>query len=318
MSTCAITSEAMGEPLAATAATARTWLLIEQPGPWGPKALTGSHLDPELGSALDRLASPHGTRVALIRRPGPHPDRHGPLRRRVFLAHTLPGRSWLLGGVLTGPPEEQLRELDFAALGSGDLDGLPDTWQPHEGDPLVLVCTNGRRDRCCALLGRPLAAELAASGTADIWEITHLGGHRFAPTLLVLPYGYAYGRIGAPAVKGVLEALRDGRVLTERCRGRSAWDRPGQAADLAVRARTGEQHADALSVLGTEETGEGRWQVTVAHADGSRWRVRIDAASAPAPHPASCGAAPGTPDRMRVVHIELLGDEERDARGAPV
>lgn len=308
MSTCATISEALGEPLAATAATARTWLLIEQPGPWGAKALTGSHLDPVLGGDLDRLAAPYGVRVALIRRPGPHPDRHRPpLRRRAFLAHTLPRHSWLLGSALGNGPgsaAEELRALDFAALGSGDPGGLPDTWTPHLGEPLALVCTNGKRDRCCALLGRPLAAELASSGTAGTWEITHLGGHRFAPTLLVLPHGYAYGRTSAPAVKGILEAVREGRVLTDGCRGRSAWERPGQAADLAVREQTGEQHADALTVLRTEETGDGCWLVTVAHTDGSRWRVRVSTAAGSRPRPASCGAEPGTPERMRVERIE--------------
>ena len=59
------------------------------------------------------------------------------------------------------------------------------------------MCTNGRRDRCCALLGRPLAAEIVAAGHSEVWEVTHLGGHRFSPTMLVLPHGYAYGRLTA-------------------------------------------------------------------------------------------------------------------------
>ncbi|OEV07469.1 sucrase ferredoxin, partial [Streptomyces nanshensis] len=57
MSTCATASRDLAEPLAGTAATARTWLLIEQPGPWGRKALTQSRLDPDLGQALDAAAS---------------------------------------------------------------------------------------------------------------------------------------------------------------------------------------------------------------------------------------------------------------------
>ncbi|MGI5348383.1 sucrase ferredoxin [Streptomyces sp. CA-250714] len=311
MSTCATASQALAEPLAGTAATARTWLLIEQPGPWGNKALTESRLDPELGQALDAAAAAHGGRVALIRRPGRHADSPPTAQHQVFLARTVPGDSWVRTAVLPGNGLGALRELDFAAL-----DGAPALgpgWRPYEGDPLALVCTNGKRDRCCALLGRPLAAELEASGGANVWEITHIGGHRFAPTLLVLPYGYAYGRLGAPAVKGVLDAVRDGHVLTDGCRGRSAWDRPGQAADLAVRERTGETRTHALTVRTVRAVGAvrarpegGRWSVTVAHMDGRRWRVTLAESTDGPPVSASCGAAPVAQVRMDVVRIAEL------------
>lgn len=326
MSTCATGSRTLSEPLSATAATARTWLLIEQPGPWGSKALTGSHLDPELGRALEEAAAPHGVRVALIRRPGRHADRHGAAPGRAFLAHTAPGNSWMRGTVLewadpghgeqrrhgsrTSPhhradaddAHRQLRELDFAALGAGDPSSLAARWQPHRGEPLVLVCTNGKRDRCCALRGRPLAAELDASATADTWEVTHIGGHRFAPTLLVLPYGYAYGRADAPSVKAAVEGVREGRVVTTGCRGRSTWERPGQAADLAVREHTGESRADALTVTAVQTAGA-HWSVAVTHADGRRWRVTI-AAEAGTPTPTSCGAEPDVPTHMRALRVE--------------
>ncbi|MCF6522769.1 sucrase ferredoxin [Streptomyces sp. JJ36] len=312
MKSCATASQVLGEPLAATAATAPTWLLVEQPGPWGAKALTASHLDPELGAALDRAAAPHGVRVALIRRPGRHADPGGRAPRRLYLAHTLPGDSWIRTTEVPGQPQDLL-DLDFAALGRGDATAAGPGWEPHHGEPLALVCTNGKRDRCCALLGRPLAAELAASAAADVWEVTHLGGHRFAPTLLVLPYGYAYGRIGAHTVKDVLDAVRRGQVLTGSCRGRSAWDRPGQAADLAVRARVREPRAGALTVTGTEPDGEGRWSVGVAHTDGRRWRVRV-AAVPGVEAPASCGAAPGTADRMHVEAVEECARGTADGR----
>ncbi|WP_326687549.1 sucrase ferredoxin [Streptomyces sp. NBC_01795] len=336
MTTCATASRALAEPLAGTAATARTWLLIEQPGPWGRQALTESHLDPRLGKALEEPAGAHGARVALIRRPGRHADgAGGPGHHRVFLARTVPGDSWVRTTELPSRGGlEALRSLDFAALDghdvrSGEAEGfhgsegpqgpgervggsatLGPEWRPYEGDPLVLVCTNGKRDRCCALLGRPLAAELEASGGANVWEITHIGGHRFAPTLLVLPYGYAYGRLGASAVKGVLDAVRDGHVLTEGCRGRSAWGRPGQTADLAVRERTGEVRAHALTVLASAEEPDGaRWRVTVGHEDGRRWHVVLAEATDGPALAASCGAAPATPVRMDVERFEALPPE---------
>ena len=305
MSRCATVSRDLDEPIAGTAATARTWLLLEQSGPWGAQALTMSHLDPVLGRALEKAAEGTGVRIALIRRPGRHADFGTPAVRQVYAAHTTPGNAWLHGATTCTP--EQLLGLDFAALGKGDPRSFESALQgrPHTGDPLALVCTNGKRDRCCALLGRPLAAELAASGVEGAWEVTHLGGHRFSPTLLVLPYGYAYGRAQAPHVKEILQGVREGRVVVEGCRGGSAWERPGQAAELAVRSAAREDTADALSVVRTDGSAP-HWEVTVAHRDGRRWSVEVvQSASAP-PRAESCGSALGSPARMDVVSVRAL------------
>jgi hypothetical protein len=300
VNTCTQASTALAEPTAATAATARTWLLIEQPGPWGAKALKSSHLDPAVGRALDRLADGTGVRVALIRRPGRYVDLHRPAHRQMFLAHTSPHDPWIRTAALADPAE--LTALDFAALGSGVHGGFGAV---YEGPPLAFVCTNGRRYRCCAVYGRPLAAELAASGGGDrgVWEVTHLGGHRFAPTLLVLPHGYAYGRVDGQNAKDVLEAARYGRVVARGCRGRSTWDRPGQAAELAVRELTGEEQANALDVTGSTPTATG-WTVTVAHRDGRAWHVTVTQTASPPPRPESCGTPLGTPARMDVTGCE--------------
>ncbi|RKN37866.1 sucrase ferredoxin [Streptomyces hoynatensis] len=302
-STCAASSLATAEPLAGTAATATTWLLVEQPGPWGAKALTESRLAPETGAALEAAAAGTGVRPALIRRPARRrlPAGEAP-RHRVYAAHTAPGNAWVRAAEVADPRE--LLGLDLARLGAGHHEGFGRA----VAEPLVLVCANGRRDRCCALLGRPLAAELAEAGGAEVWETTHLGGHRFAPTLLVLPHGYAYGRMTAAALKGVLDALREGRVAPEGCRGRSCWERPGQAAELAVRDMTGEEAVDALRVTATEpaEGAGGGWEVTVAHADGRAWRAAVAEHPAAVATPASCGAEPRRQPRLTVTGIVPL------------
>ncbi|MFJ2604337.1 MULTISPECIES: sucrase ferredoxin [unclassified Streptomyces] len=316
MSTCSTVSRQLDEPLAGTAATASTWLLLEQPGPWGVKALTSSHLDPVLGQALEAAAEGTGVRVALIRRPGRHADSGGPSERRVYAAHTVPGRAWLRSATTRDPRE--LLALDLGALGAGDHRGFDAVLggQAHTGDPLALVCTNGKRDRCCALLGRPLAAELSASGAKGVWEVTHLGGHRFSPTLLVLPYGYAYGRAEAHTVKEILHSVQDGRIVTEGCRGCSAWERPGQAAELAVRTALHEHTAGVLDVVRTDGAAP-RWEVTVAHVDGRRWRVVVAQGASLPPRPETCGTSVlGAPARMDVVSVREL-TPSAPARGEP-
>ncbi len=306
-STCAAAARDLAEPPAGTASTALTWLLLEQPGPWGAKALTASHLDPSVGRALEKAAKDTGVRVALSRRPGRHSDDHAPGRpRHVVIAHTAPGAGWVRRGAAEDPAE--LLALDLARLGAGHHDGFG---TPHTGEPLALVCTNGRRDRCCALLGRPLADELAASGHGDVWEITHLGGHRFAPTMLVLPHGYAYARQHAASAKAVLAAAAQDRVVTGSCRGRSAWDNAGQAAELAVRDLTGEDHADALTVLpaapaapAAAPPADGPRTVRVRHRDGRHWTVTLGPLPPGTPaRPQSCGAEPVLPKGLRVLTV---------------
>ncbi|RSN41029.1 sucrase ferredoxin [Streptomyces sp. WAC 04229] len=306
MSTCSTVSRDLDEPVSGTAPTATTWLLLEQPGPWGAKALTSSHLDPALGRTLEEAVKGTGVRVALIRRPGRHADRGTPVERRVYAAHTVPGNVWVHATTIRDP--RRLLDLDFAALGRGDHRGFDSALDggPHLGDPLALVCTNGKRDRCCALLGRPLAAELAASGAAGVWEVTHLGGHRFSPTVLVLPHGYVYGRVQAHDVKQILHGAREGRIVVEGCRGNSAWERPGQAAELALRATLGEDTAGALSILRTDGAAP-RWEVTLAHADGRHWRVTVTQGASSPPRPESCGASVlGSPARMEVTAVRAL------------
>lgn len=275
---CAAISADLEEPQAGTAATAAAWICLEQPGPWGRDALTQSRLDPALGAELARRAADTGVRVLLIRRPGRHADTHHDAPRRAYLAATTPGRAWLERTDLADPRD--LLDLDFAALAAGTRPagfGAPVT------GPLLLVCTNSRRDVCCALRGRPLAEDLAAGRPDAVWECTHTGGHRFAPTGVLLPTGYTYGRLDRDFAADLLDRAAAGHVVTDRCRGRSTHTARGQVAELAVRRHTGE-HRDVLTVRGD----------TVHHADGRAWHVTVEDRELPATRPASCGA-PFTP-----------------------
>lgn len=311
-SSCSARSALLGEPLAGTAPHATRWLAVEQPGPWGPKALTSSHFPRELGRLLGAKAEAAGVRVALIRRPGRHAEHDPQAPRRVFLADTRPGRAALWSWTVTDPAT--LLDLDF------DLPGKPE----HEAGPLLLVCTNARRDACCALSGRALAAELAESGRegaeADaVWESDHLGGHRFAPTAVVLPTGYVHGRLDGPSARDLLRRAAAGHVTGERCRGRSTWSRAGQAAELALRAELQEYAADAVRVLGErnlaplpgdpsapplpESLDVPRYEVSLT-AGGTGYRALVAEAPAAEPRPESCGKAPGRPLELRVLHLE--------------
>ena len=53
---CSAASALLGEQLAGSSPQAVGWVALEQRGPWGAKAFTASHLDPDLGRAIASLA----------------------------------------------------------------------------------------------------------------------------------------------------------------------------------------------------------------------------------------------------------------------
>jgi Sucrase/ferredoxin-like len=278
---CTVLARACDEPLAGTAPVAQRWICVEQRGAW-PTDLT-AHPEP----ALAALAAAPGWRLLLIRRPGRRADADAPTH--VFLADTAPGAAQVTLFTVDGPS-------DLADV------ALPGPDEPLPGkrlhDPLLLVCTHGRRDRCCALDGRALVTSLVAAGEPHVWESSHLGGHRFAPTALVLPTGYAYGRLDAAHARAARKAACPGEVEIANCRGRSTWSPAGQVAELAVRDATGLRDADALHV---DDTPGG---AVVTARDGRRWAVTVDAVDGDNPRPASCGAAvlPFTALRATALH----------------
>lgn len=267
---CALLARAREEPLAGTAPVAARWVCVEHRGAW-PRDVA-AHPDPSVAGFAAR-ASASGYRLLLVRRPGR--SRPGPTH--VRLADTTPGTTLATRLTVDGP-----RELDDVPLPrTGPLPG------DAAPDPLLLVCTHGRRDRCCAVDGRALAVAVAATGEPDVWECSHLGGHRFAPTALVLPTGYLYGRLDPASAVAARKAAALGEVETGLGRGRSTWLPAGQVAELAVRELTGLRDADALVLDPAARPGP----VVVHGPGGRRWSVQVEEHDGPGPRPASCGAA---------------------------
>ncbi len=92
---------------------------------------------------------------------------------------------------------------------------------------LALVCTNGKRDQCCALRGRPVAAAIAAATDWDTWECSHLGGHRFAATIMLLPTGDMFGWLDPESALEVMRRFDAGQIVLSHYRGRCGQSCPG-------------------------------------------------------------------------------------------
>jgi hypothetical protein len=265
--TCAGQARAHDVPRAGTAPTALGWLLVEQPGSWGRDALTGSGLDPALGAALAERVADLPVRVQAIRRPAGDPLR-SPAARTVVLAHAG-APSWAERLTLD---DTALAELDPALCAAPTPPGLgtPVT------EPWYLVCTHGKRDRCCATLGRPIVDTLAALHPAATWEVSHVGGHRFAGNLVVLPEGLVFGGLQVVDAVRALDLLRVGRLDLDHLRGRSGLPRPAQAADVLVRRRLGVDRVTAVPPEAVEVADPGPLPPAVGEALRTVAGARVD------------------------------------------
>ncbi len=230
---CAEISLAAGEPLAGTAVTdTERFVVLEHAAPWGPLGLEDSGLPSEVVATLEELGK--GVRVQLVRRREAEPG------VKLYFSDARGLR------VLSLERAEDLLALDLDSwLSGGEAPGV------LEHAPLYLVCVHGKRDRCCALLGLPVYKALNERVGERALETTHLGGHRFAATLLVLPHGVCYGRVEASDVPQLIAASERGEWFDlAHARGRCAYGAEAQAAEIALRQQTGVLALNAYSLDG--------------------------------------------------------------------
>jgi hypothetical protein len=212
----------------------RAWLLIEHPGPW-PAEPTEAEQPGGLG-ALVADADALGIRVQLIRRPGRRTPLLAADPRTVFAGRTAGERPWLRRGVVASGAGADV-DVDLAALASGSGSGFG--FGVAVDEPVFLVCVHGRRDVCCARFGVPLAQSLSAAYPAQVWETTHVGGHRYAGNLVILPHGLYYGPVGLAQATAAVTAYAAGTVLADRYRGRAGQPREVQEKEYARLAEAG-------------------------------------------------------------------------------
>ena len=229
-----------------TAGAYDVFLCVEVPLPWERDISLHEPFLSLLGAGTGSVKDPSGRTIrpqGLVPRPGaegwtrvllfdqPDGSEAGPYRRR----------EWWLDA--TEVPElcRAVVEADGPGLARFDerLVEVPDQVVD------LLVCTHGKRDTCCGSTGAVLFDQLVAGlgpapGPAGlrVWRTSHTGGHRFAPTALSFPDGYAWAHLDQSLAMSLLARSVAPAELAGRCRGSSAL--PGGAAQAADRAALGE------------------------------------------------------------------------------
>jgi hypothetical protein len=184
-----------------------------------------------------------------------------------------------------------------------------------DGDPVrgtdVLICGHGRRDVCCGSKGTALAAKLgripdALGDGVRLWRTSHLGGHRFAPTALVLPDATSWAFLDATALTQIVTRAAPPSGFSGCYRGCTGLaNAPAQAVERAVLCEAGWRVLDrprrAIQALGGEVT----FEIREANGSLSAWRAIVtEGRRLPV---ASCG----TPaDRVEEAAEMLVGSFE--------
>jgi hypothetical protein len=244
---CADEAREAGEPLTATASRIDHWLLVEYRGRWDRDILAGSLLSEELKAHLrGQLGRVARSRLLFIKQP----ERRTHTRRMLYAGVSTPGRERL--HALEFERYDDLLGFDFTAALD---DGIP---VEH---PLLVVCTHGKRDRCCARYGQPLYDALRREADPSwVWQSSHVGGDRFAANVVVLPEGLYYGRLERDRLGPLLAEHAARRIELDHYRGRSIYSFTVQAAERAVRDATGLAGIGDLAFAGAERAEEG-WSV---------------------------------------------------------
>ena len=133
-----------------------------------------------------------------------------------------------------------LNAENFSAFASlvnspGVLMSLPSTNNflrlPMPWKKLILVCIHGNRDRRCGRAGPPLINRLRElllqDGIPDneiaVRGTSHIGGHRYAGTLIVYPEAVWYGKVTQEEASELLQNIRRNNIWKKHLRGQNGF-----------------------------------------------------------------------------------------------
>jgi len=244
---CSTLTRELGVSPTGTAGNWHRVVLVELPLPWphsiedhpllagveehGPPGR--SHRILALASSLtpEEATPDDGLRVICYWRPT-----DGPFRRfeRAEICAPEDGVAEIVSHLIEAADDE------LAALPADSFAAGPATI-PHAVRDL-LVCTHGKRDRCCGKFGTELFRSLSATVPTGVrlWRTSHTGGHRFAPTGLTFPDGGTWAGIDEDLALGLIDQTIAPAAAARRARGSAGVPAgPAQVADAAGLAAIG-------------------------------------------------------------------------------
>lgn len=201
---------------------------------------------------------------------------------------------------------EDLLSLDLKSLLASGTGG-----RAHlRREPLYLVCTNGKRDQCCALFGPKLYQAMADAAGEAVWQSSHIGGHNLAPNTLFFPHGVNYGRSTPEGIGEMIQAYREGQVRLSNYRGQVALPQHVQAAEYFWREQSGVLNLDMVQIGRCEDIEENEWRVEIGLVGEKPEWVHVGLTVSEHEIPITCAQTKTAPVRR----FERVGGKSQDTR----
>lgn len=242
----------------------RGFLLVETPLPWPRDIGEIPALQP-----VARLAAARGYRLqALV---PTDPDR--PARVVVHAPAEPAGEE----GWFAGYRRVEVEGGEVAATAEALIDSTADVPAGPTEQTDLLVCTHGRRDVCCGSQGTELARDLVGSDLpaagVNVRRTSHTGGHRFAPTFLLLPQGTMWAYADPEVASQVVHRSLPFADLAGHYRGCAGLGpAPVQALERAVLVEEGWDLLDRRRRGCAVEAASGRFRL---ETDGAAWEATV-------------------------------------------
>jgi hypothetical protein len=246
---CSELTREAGTQQIGSAQTVKLWFLVEYPRAYGAQAVEDFWRDEFVGVDHKPLSAHPDSRFQMIKRKESEQKENFTLF--VSVADELQPRLYAFR--LQKYPD--LLTLDIPALLTND--SKYDAQRRSE--PLYLICTNGKRDQCCAKYGVVFYREMLKCAGDSVWQSSHLAGHRFAATMAVFPHGLYYGQLSSSEAQTVVELSERSSVYYEKLRGRVCYSREAQIADYYLREATDTRSLAAFKLLEINKWDGGVW-----------------------------------------------------------
>ncbi|MEL7433430.1 MAG: sucrase ferredoxin [Chloroflexota bacterium] len=259
--TSADIARANNEPLYGTIKSADVFFLLEYNGVFTHDAWSDARIPSEVKS---KLADYPNGRALLIRQPNQLQavDR----KTMLFVVHANAPKPAIYSFELQSYNDVMLLDLD--AILAGKVQSRYDA-------PLYAICTNGRRDECCSKYGIALYNAMIEKEHEHVWQVSHIGGHRFAGTMYCFPHALCYGYLDPDDTDTLIHTYRNGNLWLEKLRGQAIHDKPIQVAEYFLRRELDDSKIGSVQYLSHTED-DGQWYITFAHAD-TQYTVTIEA-----------------------------------------
>lgn len=214
------------EDMFATSPRTHLWILLEYNDSWEEKAFNTCKIDSEVKNHIRAFAGTEPkSRIQLIK----NPNNHDGANIRLYVVITRPGETNLYEFTLSS--YEDILDIDFE---KSLKEKTPITKY------LILICTHGSYDECCSKYGLEIFNHLnGIQSDYEIWQTTHVGGHRFAANIVILPDGIFYGRVNPDNIDSIIETHSKNNLKLNTLRGICTNDPDVQAADYLLRKQKG-------------------------------------------------------------------------------